>query len=46
VNNPKLLSLGLNRQQDVVVVRQRAREISGALGFGVQDQVRIATAVS
>jgi signal transduction histidine kinase len=46
VNHQNLLSLGLDRQQDVVVVRQRAREISGALGFGVQDQVRIATAVS
>jgi len=43
---PRLLSVGLDRQQDVVVVRQRARQISGALGFGLQDQVRIATAVS
>jgi len=43
---PRLLSVGLDRQQDVVVVRQRAREISAALGFGLQDQVRIATAVS
>jgi signal transduction histidine kinase len=43
---PRLLSVGLDRQQDVVLVRQRARQISGALGFGLQDQVRIATAVS
>ena len=38
--------MALDRQQDVVLVRQRARQISGALGFGLQDQVRIATAVS
>jgi signal transduction histidine kinase len=43
---PRLLSVPLDRQQDVVLVRQRARQISGALGFGQQDQVRIATAVS
>jgi signal transduction histidine kinase len=43
---PRLLSVPLDRQQDVVLVRQRARQISGALGFGLQDQVRIATAVS
>jgi signal transduction histidine kinase len=39
-------SLGISSEQDVVTVRQRAREISGLLGFGGQDQVRIATAVS
>ena len=44
--HPRLLSIGLDNQQDVVLVRQRARQISAALGFGLQDQVRVATAVS
>ena len=44
--SPRLLSVGLDNQQDVVLVRQRARQISAALGFGLQDQVRVATAVS
>jgi signal transduction histidine kinase/CheY-like chemotaxis protein len=33
-------------ERDVVAARQRARQISGLLGFDVQDQTRIATAVS
>lgn len=33
-------------EHDVVLARQRAREIGGLLGFDPQDQVRIATAVS
>jgi hypothetical protein len=37
---------GIGSEQDVVLVRQRARQIAALLGFGVQDQVRIATAVS
>lgn len=41
-----ICTLGISSEQDVVTVRQRAREISGLLGFGAQDQVRIATAVS
>jgi signal transduction histidine kinase len=41
-----ILSLAVNSVQDAVAVRQRAREISSLLGFGVQDQVRIAAAVS
>ena len=39
-------TLGISSEQDVVTVRQRAREISELLGFSAQDQVRIATAVS
>ncbi len=31
---------------DVVMARQRARELSRELGFGLTDQTRIATAVS
>ena len=42
----RILKIGLDNEQDVVMVRQRARQISAALGFGLQDQVRIATAVS
>jgi signal transduction histidine kinase len=41
-----LLSVTINNVQDAVAVRQRARQISNMLGFGVQDQVRIALAVS
>lgn len=41
-----LLSVGISSEQDVVLVRQRARQISALLGFGPQDQVRIATAAS
>src|SRR5512134_1715773 len=33
-------------ERDVVVARQRARQISGLLGFDVQDQTRVATAIS
>lgn len=41
-----LFSLGIGSEQDVVTVRQRARELSAQLQFGAQDQVRVATAVS
>jgi len=33
-------------QIDVIVCRQRAREITVAIGFGLADQTRLATAVS
>ncbi|WP_394781314.1 sensor histidine kinase [Undibacterium sp.] len=42
----RILTVGIDSEQDVVTVRQRARDISAQLGFGLQDQVRIATAVS
>jgi len=42
----RLLNLALDNDQDVVLVRQRARQVSQLLGFSQQDQVRIATAVS
>ncbi|KQQ40286.1 histidine kinase [Duganella sp. Leaf126] len=42
----RILQVGLDSEPDVVAVRQRARQISALLGFGAQDQVRIATAVS
>lgn len=42
----RILNVALDSDQDVVVVRQRARQISELLGFSPQDQVRVATAVS
>ncbi|WP_154372948.1 ATP-binding protein [Duganella guangzhouensis] len=42
----RLLQVNIGSTPDVVAVRQRARQIAGLLNFGVQDQVRIATAVS
>lgn len=46
MNNQRILSVSLSADQDVVLVRQRARQLSALLGFSQQDQVRIATAVS
>jgi PAS domain S-box-containing protein len=46
VNPITISSLGISSEQDVVTVRQFARNVSGLLDFGTQDQVRIATAVS
>ena len=41
-----LLTVALRTEHDVVVARQRARQVAKHLGFDDQDQVRIATAVS
>src|SRR6478672_3283342 len=41
-----LLTIEIRLEQDVVLTRQRARQIAQLLGFEVQDQTRIATAVS
>ncbi|MGH7367004.1 MAG: ATP-binding protein [Candidatus Rokuibacteriota bacterium] len=41
-----LLSLFVRYEQDVVAVRQRARQVAARTGFDGQDQTRIATAVS
>lgn len=41
-----LLSIRLAHDEDVVLARQRARQVAAALGFDRQDQTRIATAVS
>jgi signal transduction histidine kinase len=46
MNSQRVLSISLESEQDVVLVRQRARQVSHLLGFSQQDQVRIATAVS
>ena len=40
------MTMALRYEDDVVVARQRARQIAGLIGFDVQDQTRIATAVS
>ena len=42
----RILTVALESDKDVVLVRQRARQVSKLLGFAKQDQVRIATAVS
>lgn len=42
----RILGVALESEQDVVLLRQRARQVSALLGFSQQDQVRIATAVS
>ncbi len=41
-----LLSVALAREHDVVLARQRARQIASALGFDITEQTRISTAVS
>ncbi|ALK98124.1 histidine kinase [Massilia sp. WF1] len=46
MSSQRILNVGLSGEQDVVLVRQRARQVSGLLGFSQQDQVRVATAVS
>jgi anti-sigma regulatory factor (Ser/Thr protein kinase) len=42
----RILFIEITDERDVVAARQRARQISGLLGFDVQDQTRVATAVS
>jgi signal transduction histidine kinase len=46
MSTQRILSVSLSADQDVVLVRQRARQLSALLGFSQQDQVRIATAIS
>jgi len=41
-----ILAVALAHETDVVLARQRARQIAALLEFDAQDQVRIATAVS
>ena len=41
-----LLRMEIRREHDVVLVRQRARQIAAAMKFDSQDQTRIATALS
>jgi signal transduction histidine kinase/ActR/RegA family two-component response regulator len=44
--NMPLINLDLRREVDIVLARQRARQISALLGFTPLDQTRIATATS
>ncbi len=44
--NSPLLTIGLRYEQDIVLARQRARQIAALLNFDAHDQTRIATAVS
>jgi signal transduction histidine kinase len=46
MNTLPIISVELLYEQDVVSIRQRARQIAGLLEFVEQDQVRIATATS
>ncbi|MGE5610068.1 MAG: ATP-binding protein [Bacillota bacterium] len=41
-----ILTIELRFEHDLVLARQRARQLAGLLGFDAQDQTRIATAVS
>lgn len=42
----RLLSVQIASEQDFLLARQRAKQIANLIGFDVQDQTRIATAVS
>ena len=42
----RIVTVNIAAEVDVVNARQRAREVARMCGFGVQDQVRIATSVS
>ena len=41
-----ILTVLMEREADIITVRQRARRIAELLGFDIQDQTRIATATS
>ncbi|MFN7999309.1 MAG: ATP-binding protein [Bryobacteraceae bacterium] len=41
-----ILTVAITCEQDVVLARQRARQLAGLLGFDAQQQTRLATAVS
>jgi len=43
---PTVVTVALRGDADVVLARQRARQVAALLGFDVQDQTRFATAVS
>jgi light-regulated signal transduction histidine kinase (bacteriophytochrome) len=44
--NTSIIRIEIRFEQDIVYARQRARMIAKILGFSIQDQTRIATAVS
>ncbi|HYE60737.1 MAG TPA: ATP-binding protein [Phycisphaerales bacterium] len=41
-----LLTVAVRDERDVVLARQRGRQVAGLIGFDPQDQTRIATAIS
>ena len=43
---PLIMTVAIRYEQDVVLARQRTRQIAQYLGFDSQDQTRLATAVS
>jgi len=44
--NVALLTVGIRRENDILLARQRARQISQFLGFSAGDAARITTALS
>ena len=42
----RLLAIAIDEERDIVLARQRTRQIAALLGFDDQDQTRITTAVS
>jgi signal transduction histidine kinase/CheY-like chemotaxis protein len=42
----RLLAIAIDHERDIVLARQRTRQIAALLGFEPQDQTRITTAVS
>lgn len=40
------VTIPIRREEDIIVARQRGREMARELGFGLVDQSRIATAIS
>ena len=42
----RLLAVAIERETDIVLVRQRTRKIAEEIGFERQDQTRVTTAVS
>jgi len=41
-----ILTIDIRYEHDVVLARQRARQIAGLVGFDLQDQTRISTSTS
>src|SRR5690242_21656283 len=41
-----IIAVEIRFEHDVVLARQRSRQVAAMLGFGHQDQTRISTAVS
>jgi two-component sensor histidine kinase len=44
--NYSIITTDMRSEHDLMLTRQRARQLAGLLGFEMQDQTRIATAVS